>query len=218
MSKALGSGVRLGLAGPFLLLIWRLVRRAKLRFLRTLATLRRPYRPAKPRPGQPSRLHPLPRHQGWLRFLIPDTSVFASQLTHCINQPDMMALLEADPRLGRILRPLCFALYIRPNQVPCLYAKPAPSPAPDAPQAAPVAGLPPGHFQPDVARPEPFAPPPAALPPQATPPPATVFRSATQQEPAALARRSSAHAQRAPPTFARPHLKPKFPLSLHARL
>ncbi len=152
------------IAGPLLVLIWNRLCGIKSRFLRTLVThyaprrkpvlARKSSKPASPGPASPYRV---PRHKAWLRRLIPETGGAASQLCHFLNQPDAIALIAADHRLGRILRPLCHALSIRPSQVPCLYPKLAPAP-PDAPPAMPpIAQAPPLAAS-------------AASPPQATPP------------------------------------------------
>ncbi|MHB1304462.1 MAG: hypothetical protein ACYCZB_13450, partial [Acidiphilium sp.] len=47
-------------------------------------------------------------------------------------QPEMIAMIEADPRFGRTLRPICHILGIRPP--PCLQRpKPTPKPKPAKP-------------------------------------------------------------------------------------
>jgi hypothetical protein len=62
-------------------------------------------------PRQPERL--LPRKFGWLiRFVPYEAACFGSQLQHLMSQPEMMALIEAAPQAGRILRPLCWMLAI----------------------------------------------------------------------------------------------------------
>jgi hypothetical protein len=62
-------------------------------------------------PRQPEGL--LPRKFGWLiRFVPYEAACFGSQLQHQLSQPEMMALLEAAPQAGRILRPLCWMLAI----------------------------------------------------------------------------------------------------------
>ena len=58
----------------------------------------------------------------------------------------MAALLAADPRLGRILRPLCWMLGVHASLAPPprkRRAPPTPEPSPDAPDAAFTAAPPP---------------------------------------------------------------------------
>ncbi|MHB1305128.1 MAG: hypothetical protein ACYCZB_16945 [Acidiphilium sp.] len=60
----------------------------------------------------------LPRHFGWLsRLLGYRIRGHAGQLAHLLlTDPEMTALLAADPRLGRVLRPLCHLLGIQPPE------------------------------------------------------------------------------------------------------
>jgi hypothetical protein len=128
-------------AGPFILLIDARLRHLLARFISLAARaeagkLRPPRRrtvrpraappPEEPLPGeaspgqptpdptpprQPERL--LPRKFGWLiRFVPYEAACFGSQLQHQFSQPEMVALLEAAPQAGRILRPLCWMLAI----------------------------------------------------------------------------------------------------------
>jgi hypothetical protein len=70
----------------------------------------RPTPDPKP-PRQRERL--LPQKFGWLiRFVPYEAACFGSQLQHLLCQPEMVALLEAAPQAGRILRPLCWMLAI----------------------------------------------------------------------------------------------------------
>jgi hypothetical protein len=62
-------------------------------------------------PRQRERL--LPREFGWLiRFVPYEAACFGSQLQHQLSRPEMVALIEAAPQAGRILRPLCWMLAI----------------------------------------------------------------------------------------------------------
>ncbi len=55
----------------------------------------------------------LPRRFAWLCVLVPyHAAGYASQLRHLLADPEMVALLAATPRLGKILRPLCQMLGI----------------------------------------------------------------------------------------------------------
>ena len=49
----------------------------------------------------------LPRRPCWLLDLIPGSAIGLSRLEHLLRDPEMAALLTADPRLRHILRPLC---------------------------------------------------------------------------------------------------------------
>lgn len=50
----------------------------------------------------------LPRRFGWLLEMVPgEAACFASQLRAQLAEPDMVALLAASPRAGRVLAPLC---------------------------------------------------------------------------------------------------------------
>ena len=99
--------------------------------------------------------HRLPRGFGWLLRLVPETAAYGGQVEHLLANPNMTALLAASPQAGRILRPLCHMLAIKP--VPALAAprraKPLAAPAAAIPAADPsraasrpvasLAGLPP---------------------------------------------------------------------------
>jgi hypothetical protein len=62
--------------------------------------------PGKPRPRWPTNF-------AWLIKMLPyQAACFGSQLQHQFSQPEMMALLEAAPQAGRLLRPLCRMLAI----------------------------------------------------------------------------------------------------------
>jgi hypothetical protein len=70
--------------------------------------------PAPPEPRRPRAPSPFPTKFAWLLHLMPTTpttGVLAAQTRHeliaFINDPALIALLEAKPGLGRILRPLC---------------------------------------------------------------------------------------------------------------
>jgi hypothetical protein len=63
-------------------------------------------------PSKPARLR-LPRRPGWLRAVSLDTVAAGSQLQHLLNDPEMLALLDAAPGLVRLLRPLCRMLAVR---------------------------------------------------------------------------------------------------------
>ena len=87
---------------------------------------------------------------GWLLRLVPETVAYGGQVEHLLADPKMTALLAASPQAGRILRPLCHMLAIKPP--PALAAPPRAKrprppavaiPAPDPSRAAsrPAASL-----------------------------------------------------------------------------
>lgn len=53
---------------------------------------------------------PLPRRAGWLLAPVPEAAAAAGLLRALLQDADTLALIAAEPRLGRILRPLCRAL------------------------------------------------------------------------------------------------------------
>ena len=120
-----------------------------------VARLRAPPLPPQYRlPGRPQ-TYRLPRGFGWLLRLVPETVAYGGQVEHLLADPKMTALLAASPQAGRILRPLCHMLAIKPP--PALAAPPRAKrprppavaiPAPDPSRAvsrpvASLAGLPP---------------------------------------------------------------------------
>ena len=163
-------GGRGRLAGPLILLVWARLRRIAARFARLAARaqagapLAAPRRPASPRPGGPPPAR-LPRGFAWLVRLVPEAASGASQLQHLLAAPEMAELLAAAPQAGRLLRPLCRMLGVRPPP-------PARSLSSGRPQAGPVGPPPPvrpaAPSRPTV-RPRP--PPVAARPRVLTPPP-----------------------------------------------
>ncbi|MHB1301914.1 MAG: hypothetical protein ACYCZB_00360 [Acidiphilium sp.] len=91
----------------------------------------RPINPATPpKPRKPDQL---PRAYGWLRRIVPDYRVngHIAQFQHLLTEPDMLALIETNPALGRALRPLCHIFGI--PQPPALQ-RPKPEPKPASPR------------------------------------------------------------------------------------
>lgn len=121
----------------FTALLWNRLSRAILRFTALVRDARNnippPIRPARSgcapqHPAQPPKPRPqtlaMPRRFGWLFAPVPDAAALGSQLAHLLTDPELIAMIEADRRFGRLLRPLCHTLGIRP---PCLQRpKPAP--------------------------------------------------------------------------------------------
>ena len=120
-------------------------------FFAPVARLRAPPLPQQYRlPGRPQPYR-LPRGFGWLLRVVPETVAYGGQVEHLLADPKMTALLAASPQAGRILRPLCHMLAIKPP--PALAAPPrakrvvspaAAIPAPD-PSRAVSAGCFPGR-------------------------------------------------------------------------
>ena len=152
-------GGRKLLAVPLVLLVWGRLRRLSTRILRLAAKIEagtpppRPRGPRAPRPGRPKPPLILPRGKSWLiRLMRMEAAAAGSQLQHLLAEPEMQAL-AADPRMGRLLRPLCHALGVTP---PPEIAKPArqAAPAPAAtgtaqPRPVPThAAAPPAHTNP----------------------------------------------------------------------
>jgi hypothetical protein len=85
----------------------------------------------------------LPRKAGWLIPLVPEAAAAGSQLRHLLADPEMAALVEAAPQMGRLLRPLCRSLGVRlPPGLPPQpgAAKPRTPRQPPAPRPAPANG------------------------------------------------------------------------------
>ncbi len=114
---ARGAGTWLAL--PLMLLLWSRLRRTAERFARLAAkvhagTLPPPRRRLRsPRPARPQPLR-LPRGFAWLVRRLPQAASAASQLQHLLADPAMADLLAAAPQAGRLLRPLCQMLGVRP--------------------------------------------------------------------------------------------------------
>ena len=174
-----GEGAKRRIAGPVIILIWQRLRRLAARFARLVTTPPRaratPPRARITRPaGRPGAPHTLPRAFGWLARLIPGTASVAAPFRALLDTPDMAALIAATPEAGRILRPLCHTLGIRP---------PAPLRRPRRPRLAPPPEAPSPELPP---RPEPpahhLAPPPNPAWPRA--PGATRFNPPRRKKPA----------------------------------
>ena len=145
------------LAGPLIILICTRLGRLAGRFARLAARVaagtaapRRPASPrrptARPRPASQR----LPRRFAWLLPLVPgEAAAYGSQLQHLLSDPEMAALIAAAPQAGRILRPLCRMLGVRPP--PALLPPPPAPPTAPSHAAAPAASRtapPPGPARP----------------------------------------------------------------------
>ncbi len=139
-------------AAGTLLLLWGLLRRAAARFaslaerVRTGAPPRR--RGVSTRTQRPRQTRDrLPQGFAWLVRLLPDAAPYGGQLQHLLSEPEMSAMIAAAPQFGRMLRPLCRMLGVRPTAalLPPLSARPPPlTPArrPDRSRSAVEPGIP----------------------------------------------------------------------------
>jgi hypothetical protein len=90
------------------------------------------------RPGQPPPQNRLPNRFGWLLPLERHAVATRAQLESLLLQPDMAALLAADPAaMRRPLRSLCWMLAVTPPPILALPAKPRPPPAEPEPEPPP---------------------------------------------------------------------------------
>ena len=121
------QGVRGAVVGALLFLVCGRLRTAAARVLVLAArleagTLRlrppREWRPSPRRPDPPASAQApklrLPRGFGWLARRVQTARFGRSQLAHLLAQPDMAALIEAAPPIGRQIRPICRMLGVRP--------------------------------------------------------------------------------------------------------
>ena len=127
-----------GLGGPVILAIVGRLNRMAQRVTRLAArvaagTLTPPRRrPATPRRTAPARTLPepmkLPRGRAWLVRLVQGTAVGANYVRILLDDPEMAALIQAAPQIGRTLRPLWHML--SPDPLPRILQRPRPAPAP----------------------------------------------------------------------------------------
>lgn len=73
-----------------------------------------PRAPAQAAPGKPR----LPRRHAWVIRMFRSATGSLAQLESLLRDPEMIALLAGNPRLGRILRPLCWMLGVHPSLMP----------------------------------------------------------------------------------------------------
>jgi hypothetical protein len=159
---------------PLMVLVWGRLRRMSRRFASLVARMEagrlKPPRPAAPNPDPgrtrpPPPQPPFPSSPGWLLHYVQlEAAATANLLRHMLeHDPEMRALLEAAPQLGRILRPLLRMVSAAP--LPARLVRPSRPP----PGAVPVSPA----SQPPASRPSPTATPAAAPePPGLSPKPA----------------------------------------------
>ncbi|MDD2862872.1 MAG: hypothetical protein PHI71_17650, partial [Acidiphilium sp.] len=68
--------------------------------------------PRAPRKSAPKSAPILPRRFGWIAQPIPEANAHAQNLRQFLCEPETESLIASDPRIGRILRPLCHLLGI----------------------------------------------------------------------------------------------------------
>ena len=179
--------------GPFLMLIWKRVRRIGLRFApraaREAAILaRNSSRPqAVPKAvmetiiasaARPLRARlkfrppdPLPRRKAWLLTMIPETAPISGQLRYFLADPEVTAFLVSSPRLCSILNPLCHMLGIQAAGIRPAQALPPPAILnPPPPETLLIAGDTPPQPAPVTVLPC-ATPPPSPSPSPENPPP-----------------------------------------------
>lgn len=108
-------------------------------------------KPGKPRPGRPRAPRPAPsvpypRRSLWLVRIAQPTAQFLQQVEMFLARPETLALVQAAPQAGRLLRPLCHAYGIPLPaylQLPPRPKRPATPKPPRPPRRARFA-LPPG--------------------------------------------------------------------------
>jgi hypothetical protein len=144
------------LTTPLLVLLWGRLRRMAVRATRAAARIAAGVPPpaARRRAPGPSRPQPLrlPRGFGWVVRLVPGTAAYGTQLQALLADP-AMAPLAAEPRLRRLLTPLCQMLGV-PKPPPLPPRRPAaapPPPASDSDRGTPPAGCAPPPPAPPVA-------------------------------------------------------------------
>ena len=58
----------------------------------------------------------LPREFGWVGRMLPEAAKYAGALQYLLRDPETMALVAKAPQAGRMLRPLCHLLGVRPPE------------------------------------------------------------------------------------------------------
>lgn len=140
------TGLAADMSGPQVIGIWDRLTRILTRFAAILARPVKPRAttprtiPAHPAARQPAQARPfksrrLPTGYGWLIRRLPAASPFAQELRHLIGDPQMAALLQANPGMARLLRPLCRMLGVQQppeqrGQRPKFATQQAPEPPP----------------------------------------------------------------------------------------
>jgi hypothetical protein len=115
------EGRRLRMPRPLIVLVWSRLARLANRFLSLVDWLNAGKLPpaARRRPAAPrSASGPLwrTRHVAWvLRTMKPEVATCAGTLEYLLSMPEMTELIREVPQVGRILRPLCKILGVKPT-------------------------------------------------------------------------------------------------------
>ena len=122
-------------SGALTILLWTRLRRYAA-LLRRLCDNQVPAprpRPARRRERRPvDRARPaLPRRTAWLLAPVPEAAAAAGQLRALLAEPELQRRIGAEPRLGRILRPLCRSLGVK---LPAMLRPPPRAPRRPRPQ------------------------------------------------------------------------------------
>ena len=148
-SRMMGSeGHARRLHGPTAVAAWSRYRRLGQRFTALVVAWKAgtlpPVRPARPRPpstrvAQPRPPGPPPWGRNWLRKLFPDTAgQFAGNLHQVMHtDPELPDLAAATPQAGRMLRPMCWSVGLKPPPYLQLPRRPRPPRARPAPKPKP---------------------------------------------------------------------------------
>ncbi|CAG4906963.1 unnamed protein product [Acidocella sp. C78] len=104
-------------SGALTILLWTRLRRYATFLIRLCdnqvsAPRPRPTRHRERRPVDRARLA-LPRRAAWLLAPVPEAVAAAGQLRALLAEPELQRRIAADPRFGRILRPLCRTLGLK---------------------------------------------------------------------------------------------------------
>ena len=146
VAARIGGPAGPGLPGPLIVLIWTRLQRMAARVTRLAAhvqagTLPPPRRRAVPRRTVSPPYTRLPRSFAWLVRHVPAAASGATQLQELLADPEMAALIEAAPQIGRVLRPLCRMLGVDPPPVlrrpPPAAAAVRPAPPQEPPRSRP---------------------------------------------------------------------------------
>jgi hypothetical protein len=158
------TGLAAGMSGPQVIGIWDRLTRILTRFAAILARPSTPRAPRtipprppaarQPAPARPFKSCRLPTGHGWLIRRLPAASPFAEELQRLIGDPQMAALLQANPGMARLLRPLCRMLGVQqPPDQRAPRPQPAVHPAPEPPPPAPCPPAPAWRSEPDPPNP-----------------------------------------------------------------
>ena len=104
-------------SGALTILLWTRLRRYATFLIRLCdnqvsAPRPRPSRHRERPPANPARLA-LPRRAAWLLAPVPEAVAAAGQLRALLADPELQRRIGDEPRLGRILRPLCRCLGVK---------------------------------------------------------------------------------------------------------